>query len=71
MQSATERRLSILEYLCKHRHNTIENLSFEFGVSRSTTINAAKDKKPIYLRKQKKPCYFSIARLQNIKFLNR
>ena len=36
MQSATERRLSILEYLCKHKHNTIENLTIEFGVSRST-----------------------------------
>ena len=36
MQSATERRLGILEYLCKHKHNTIENLTIEFGVSRST-----------------------------------
>lgn len=36
MQSATERRLSILEYLCKHKHDTIENLTIEFGVSRST-----------------------------------
>lgn len=36
MQSATERRLSILEYLCKHKRNTIENLMLEFGVSRST-----------------------------------
>ncbi len=36
MQSAIERRLGILEYLCKQRRDTIENLAFEFGVSRST-----------------------------------
>ena len=36
MQSSSERRLSILEYLCVHRRDTIENLMSEFGVSRST-----------------------------------
>lgn len=36
MQSTSERRMSILEYLCEKRFETIENLAFEFEVSRST-----------------------------------
>ena len=36
MQSALDRRYSILEYMCEHRHESVENLMFEFNVSRST-----------------------------------
>lgn len=38
MQSTAERRMAILEYMCERRHETLENLMFEFGVSRSTII---------------------------------
>lgn len=33
---ANERRMQILEVLCDRRHESIDNLSFEFGVSRRT-----------------------------------
>lgn len=36
MQSAVERRQSILDLLCERRHESIENLAFEFNVSRRT-----------------------------------
>jgi predicted transcriptional regulator len=36
MQSATERRQALLELLCERRHEKIDNLVFEFNVSRST-----------------------------------
>ena len=36
MQSAVERRQSILELMCERRHETIDNLAFEFGVDRRT-----------------------------------
>lgn len=36
MQSALDRRQEILERLSDRRQDTIENLVFEFGVSRST-----------------------------------
>ncbi len=36
MQSALDRRQEILERLSDRRHDTIENLATEFGVSRST-----------------------------------
>ena len=35
---ATERRQAILEALCERRHDKIENLMFEFNVSRSTML---------------------------------
>lgn len=38
MRSTAERRMAILEYMCERRHETLENLMFEFGVSRSTII---------------------------------
>lgn len=34
--TADERRRAILEALCVRRHETRENLAFEFGVSKST-----------------------------------
>lgn len=34
--SANERRMQILEVLCDRRHESIDNLAFEFGVSRRT-----------------------------------
>lgn len=36
MLMTSERRISILEYICEHRHVTIMNLMDEFNVSRST-----------------------------------
>ena len=36
MQSALERRQEILEVLSDRRHDTVDNLAAEFGVSRST-----------------------------------
>lgn len=38
MRSTAERRMAILEYMCERRHETLENLMFEFNVSRSTII---------------------------------
>ena len=38
MQSTTERRQAILEYLCEKRRANISNLMFEFEISRSTVI---------------------------------
>lgn len=38
MRSTAERRMTILEYMCERRHETLENLMFEFDVSRSTII---------------------------------
>ena len=35
---ATERRQALLELLCERRHETMENLAFEFGVSRYTIM---------------------------------
>ena len=34
--TASERRQAILEVLCQRRHETRENLAFEFGVSKRT-----------------------------------
>lgn len=31
--NANERRLAVLEALCARRHDSVENLAFEFGVS--------------------------------------
>ena len=39
MQSATERRLSILEVLCERRHDTVSSLAAEFGVCGRTIRN--------------------------------
>lgn len=36
MKSTTERRCCILEYLCSRGHETLDNLAFEFGVSKRT-----------------------------------
>lgn len=35
---ATERRQALLELLCERRHDTMENLAFELGVSRHTIM---------------------------------
>lgn len=35
---ATERRQALLELLCERRSETMENLAFEFGVSRHTIM---------------------------------
>lgn len=34
--TASERRMALLEVLCLRRHDTRENLAFEFGVSKRT-----------------------------------
>ena len=34
--AAEQRRLAIMELLCSRRHDTRENLAFEFGVSKRT-----------------------------------
>lgn len=34
--TASERRIALLEVLCLRRHDTRENLAFEFGVSKRT-----------------------------------
>ena len=36
MQSTTERRQALFETMCERRHETIDNLAFEFGVERRT-----------------------------------
>lgn len=36
MQSTTERRQALFETICERRHETIDNLAFEFGVERRT-----------------------------------
>lgn len=33
MQSTAERRMSLLETLCRRRHDSLENLAYEFRVS--------------------------------------
>lgn len=38
---ATERRQRLLEVLCERRHDTAENLAFEFGVTERTIRNDA------------------------------
>ena len=38
MRSTAERRMAILEHMCERRHEALENLMFEFDVSRSTII---------------------------------
>ena len=39
MQSATERRQLILEYISDHRHVQIQDIMFEFGISTRRTEN--------------------------------
>lgn len=34
--TASERRMALIEVLCLRRHDTRENLAFEFGVSKRT-----------------------------------
>lgn len=49
--SANERRMEILEVLCQRRHDTIDNLMFEFNVSNATMrrdIQALMLSYPIY-----------------------
>ena len=49
--TAAERRQAILEALCVRRHDTRENLAFEFGVSKRTIeydVLALSLKYPIY-----------------------
>lgn len=36
MRATTERRQAIIDILCKRRYETIDNLAFEFSVSRRT-----------------------------------
>ncbi len=36
MQSALERRQELFEVMCERRHDTIDNLAFQFGVDRRT-----------------------------------
>lgn len=51
MQSAIERRQEILSVLNKRRHDTLDNLAFEFGVSKMTIrrdIEALSISQPIY-----------------------
>lgn len=39
MRNPSERRMSIIETLCERRSDSIDNLAFEFGVSRRTMRN--------------------------------
>lgn len=39
MRSSSERRMSIIETLSERRSDSIDNLAFEFGVSRRTMRN--------------------------------
>ena len=39
MRSPSERRMSIIETLSERRSDSIDNLAFEFGVSRRTMRN--------------------------------
>ena len=39
MRSSSERRMSIIEKLSERRSDSIDNLAFEFGVSRRTMRN--------------------------------
>jgi predicted ArsR family transcriptional regulator len=51
MQGALERRQEILSVISSRRHDTIDNLAFEFGVSRRTIrydIEALSMDNPIY-----------------------
>lgn len=48
---AAERRQEIMRVLCRRRHETVKNLSFEFGVSERTIlrdIEALSITEPIY-----------------------
>ena len=48
---AAERRREIMRVLCRRRHETVKNLSFEFGVSERTIlrdIEALSITEPIY-----------------------
>ena len=48
---AAERRRGIMRVLCRRRHETVKNLSFEFGVSERTIlrdIEALSITEPIY-----------------------
>lgn len=54
MQSALERRQSLLEVICERRYETIDNLAFEFGVDRRTIrrdIELLSISHPIYTTK--------------------
>ncbi len=39
MKGTAERRINLLVTLCKRRHDTADNLAFEFGVSERTIRN--------------------------------
>lgn len=47
---AIERRQAMLELLCERRHEKIENIAFEFGVSRKTVMH---DVSSIVIKKAK------------------
>ncbi len=54
MQSALERRQALFEVMCERRHDTVENLAFEFGVDRRTIerdVELLSISKPIYTTK--------------------
>ncbi len=54
MQSAVDRRQSLLELMCERRHETIDNLAFEFEVDRRTIrrdIEVLSISYPIYTTK--------------------
>jgi len=54
MQSAVDRRQSLLELMCERRHETIDNLAFEFDVDRRTIrrdIEVLSISYPIYTTK--------------------
>lgn len=54
MQSALERRQELFEVMCECRHDTIDNLAFQFGVDRRTIerdIELLSLSRPIYTTK--------------------
>lgn len=38
MKSTTERRMEIVAVLCERRYETIDNLAFEYSVTRRTIV---------------------------------
>lgn len=72
---AAERRRGIMRVLCRRRHETVKNLSFEFGVSERTIlrdIEALSITEPIYMQcVQHGKGLFAIYRLMKRKYLKR
>lgn len=51
MQSAVDRRQSLLELMCERRHETIDNLAFEFNVDMQGCPPTTKNRKAAMTRR--------------------